>query len=218
VLAKCYPILFAGLFLPRWGRKGALVFAGVITAFYIPFLGAGAGLFQGFSYFMGRGLFNGSLFPLLSGNLGTMMEKPDALLVSKALVVVAFLGLLAYLVCLYSRFLEREGKDLLLLKYSFWLTGAFLVLSPTVHPWYLTWVLPFLCMFRSAGWILLTGSVILARTIYIGYEAAGTWQELWWVRLVEYGPPYLLMLYGLVRGSSERRWGSPEGIRVGRSP
>ena len=205
VLAKFYPLLFAVLFLPRWGRKGTLVFAGVITAFYLPFLGAGAGLFQGFSYFTGRGLFNGSLFPLLSGSLGTMMEKPDALLVSKALVGVIFLGFLAYLVYSYSRSLEQEGRDLLLLKYSFWLVGAFLLLSPTVHPWYLTWVLPFLCFFRLAGWLLLTGTVILARSIYIGYEAAGIWQEIWWVRFVEYGPPYLLMLYGLVRGIKEWR-------------
>ncbi len=205
VLAKFYPLLFAGLFLPRWGRKGTLVFAGVITAFYLPFLGAGAGLFQGFSYFMGRGFFNGSLFPLLSGSLGTMMEKPDALLVSKVLVGAIFLGFLAYLLYLYSRSLRQGGKDLLLLKYSFWLVGAFLLLSPTVQPWYLTWVLPFLCFFRSAGWILLTGTVILARSIYIGYEAAGTWQEMGWVRLVEYGPPYLLMLYGLVRGIKEWR-------------
>ncbi|MBU2009647.1 MAG: DUF2029 domain-containing protein [Chloroflexi bacterium] len=204
VLAKFYPLLFAGLFLPRWGRKGALVFAGVTIACYLPFLGAGAGLFQGFSYFMGRGLFNGSLFPLVSGVLGTMMEKPDALLVSKALVGAIFLGFLAYLLYLYSRSHQQEGRDLLLLRYSFWLVGAFLLLSPTVHPWYLTWVLPFLCFFRSAGWILLTGTVILARSIYIGYEAAGTWQEMGWVRLVEYGPPYLLMLYGLVR--RWRKW------------
>ena len=218
VLAKFYPLLFVGLFLPRWGRKGALVFAGVVIAFYLPFLGAGAGLFQGFSYFTGRGLFNGSLFPLLSGSLGTMMEKPDALLVSKALVGAIFLGFLAYLLYSYSRSHRQEGRDLLLLKYSFWLTGAFLLLSPTVHPWYLTWVLPLLCLFRSAGWILLTGTVILARFIYIGYEAAGTWQETGWVRVAEYVPPYLLMLYGLVRSIRERRKGSPEGIHGGKSP
>ncbi|HJW88056.1 MAG TPA: glycosyltransferase family 87 protein, partial [Dehalococcoidia bacterium] len=218
VLAKFYPLLFAVLFLPRWGRKGALVFAGVVTACYLPFLGAGAGLFQGFSYFMGRGLFNGSLFPLLSGSLATMMEKPDALLVSKALVGAIFLGFLAYLVYSYARSHQQEGRDLLLLRYSFWLVGAFLLLSPTVHPWYLTWVLPFLCLFRSAGWILLTGTVILARSIYIGYEAAGTWQEIGWVRAAEYAPPYLLMLYGLVRSIGERRKGSPEGIHGGKSP
>jgi len=132
--------------------------------------------------------------------------------------VVAFLGFLAYLTYSHSRPPQQGGRDLLLLKYSFWLTGAFLVLSPTVHPWYLTWVLPFLCLFISAGWILLTGTAILARTIYIGYEAAGTWQELWWVRLVEYGPPYLLMLYGIFRAWRRGKAAPVPGIMEGTHP
>ena len=122
---------------------------------------------------------------------------------------VIFLGLLAYLVYSYYRSIRQDKKSLLLLKYSFWLAGAFLLLSPTVHPWYLTWVLPFLCIFPLAGWILLTGKVILARSVYIAYEASGVWQEIWWVRLVEYGPPYLLMLYGAFGNIRDRLKGRP---------
>lgn len=201
VLAKVYPLLFAGLFLPRWRKKGALIFAGVIAMFYLPFLGAGAELFQGFSFFVRRGFFNGSLFPLLLAGLGIIMGKVESLLVSKTVVLLVFLYFLTYL---YSRSLQQEENDLLLWRYSFWLTGAFLLLSPTVHPWYLTWVLPFLCFFRSLGWILLTGTVIFARSVYIGYEATGVWKELEWIRLCEYAPPYLLMFYELIDGI--RRW------------
>jgi len=218
VVAKFYPLLFAVLFIPRWGKKGTLVFAGVIAVSYLPFLGAGSGLLQGFSYFMGRGLFNGSLFPLLSGGLGTVLQRPDALLVSKAMAATIFLGFLAYLVYSYSRAARQDDKDLLLLKYSFWLAGAFLLLSPTVHPWYLTWVLPFLCVFPSAGWITLTGTVILARSVYIAYEAAGVWQEIWWARLAEYGPPFLLMLYGTFGNVRDRLKGRPVEIDGGKSP
>jgi len=201
VLSKVYPLLFAGLFLPRWEKKGALIFAGVIATFYLSFLGAGAELFQGFSFFVRRGLFNGSLFPLLLAGLGIIMGKVESLLVSKTVVLLVFLCFLTYL---YSRSLQQEENDLLLWRYSFWLTGAFLLLSPTVHPWYLTWVLPFLCFFRSAGWILLTGTAILARSVYIGYEATGVWKEIWWIRLCEYAPPYLLMFYELI--DRIKRW------------
>lgn len=204
VLAKVYPLLFTGLFLLRWGKKGALIFAGVIAMFYLPFLRAGAAVFQGFSYFVRWGLFNGSLFPLLLVGLGTIMGKGESLLVSKALVLLVFVCLLTYLTYRYSRSLQQEESDMLLWKYSFWLTGAFLLLSPTVHPWYLLWVLPFLCFFRSAGWILLTGTVILARSVYIGYEATGVWKEIWWVRLCEYAPFYMLMFYELI--GRIRRW------------
>jgi len=203
VLSKVYPLLFAGLFLPRWRKKGALIFGGMIAAFYLPFWGGGVDLFQGFSFFVRRGLFNGSLFPLLFGGLGTMMSKLDALLVSKTLVLLAFVCFLTYLAFLYSRSLQQEENDLLLWRYSFWLTGTFLLLSPTVHPWYLTWVLPFLCFFRSVGWILLTGTVILARSVYIGYEATGLWKEIGWIRLCEYAPLYLFILREL---SDRIRW------------
>jgi len=204
VLAKVYPLLFIGLFLLRWGKKGALIFAGVIAMFYLPFLRAGAAVFQGFSYFVRWGLFNGSLFPLLLAGLGTIMGKGESLLVSKTLVLLVFVCLLTYLTYRYSRSLQQEESDMLLWKYSFWLTGAFLLLSPIVHPWYLIWVLPFLCFFRSAGWILLTGTVILARSVYIGYEATGVWKEIWWVRLCEYAPFYMLMFYELI--GRIRRW------------
>lgn len=203
VLSKVYPLLFAGLFLPRWRKKGALIFTGVLATFYLPFLGAGAELFQGFSFFVRRGFFNGSLFPLLLASMGRIMGKLDALLVSKTLVLLVVICFFTYL---YFRSRQQEENDLLLWRYSFWLTGTFLVLSPTVHPWYLTWVLPFLCFFRSAGWILLTGTVILARSVYIGYEAAGVWKEIGWIRLCEYAPPYLLMFYEL--SNRIRRWKS----------
>lgn len=218
VLAKVYPLLFIGPFLLRWGKKGALIFAGVIAMFYLPFLSAVEAQFHGLSYFARWGLFNGSLFPLLLAGLGTIMGKGESLLVSKALVLLIFACLLIYLTYRYSQTLQQEENDMLLWKYSFWLIGAFLLLSPTVHPWYLTWVLPFLCFFRSAGWILLTGTVILARSVYIGYEATGVWKEIWWIRLCEYGPFYLLLFREMSdRIKKEKNWsvlglGEPEKL------
>ena len=192
VLSKIYPLLFVALFFPRWGKKGTVVFAAVIAIFYLPFLGAGTNLLQGSSYFVDQGLFNGSIFPLLLTAMEGILSRPEALRVAKLLVVLVFICVLAFL---SARLHLQEEDDLRLWKYSFWLTGAFLLLTPTMHPWYLTWVLPFLCFFRSPGWILLTGTVILARSVYIGFEATGVWREVEWIRLAEYVPPYLLLLW-----------------------
>ena len=205
VLAKTFPLLFAGLFFPRWGRKGTLLFAAVIAIPFVPFLGARAALFRGSAYFVDRGLFNGSLFPLLLSGMQRIMVRQEALLVSKILVLIIFVCLLALL---YVRLRRLGEDDVILWKYSFWLTGAFLLLSPIMHPWYLTWVLPSLCLFRSAGWILLTGTAILARSVYIGYEATGLWREIGWIRFAEYVPPYLLMLYGLIHRTRGWRRGN----------
>ena len=217
VLAKIYPILFAGLFLTRWRKRGTLIFAGLIAASYLPFLGAGTALFRGSAYFVRRGLFNGSLFPLLLASMEGIMGRAGALRFAQMLVLLIFTCLLALL---YSRLRQQEENDLLLWRYSFWLTGAFLLLTPTMHPWYLTWVLPFLCFFRSAGWILLTGTAILARSVYIGYEATGVWQEIGWIKPVEYVFPYLLMLYDLILRIRSWRRGEEttegRGLTVGR--
>jgi hypothetical protein len=195
VLTKVFPLLFAALFLPRWGKKGAVIFAAMIAIFYLPFAGAGMDLIQGSSYFVDRGLFNGSIFPVLAAGMERILWRPEALRVAKVLVVLVFVALLGLL---SARLRGHEQDDMRLWKYCFWLTGTFLLLTPTLHPWYLTWILPFLCFFRSPGWILLTGTVVLARSVYIGFDATGVWREIEWVRYAEYLPPLLLMLWGPV--------------------
>ncbi len=39
---------------------------------------------------------------------------------------------------------------------SFFVLGALIILSPTVHFWYLTWIIPFLCIRYAASWLILT--------------------------------------------------------------
>ena len=77
--------------------------------------------------------------------------------------------------------------------------GGFLLISPTVHPWYLIWIIPFLCFFRSLGWILLTGTIIFARSIYINYEATGSWEETWWAAYCVYVPFYIIIFYNSIK-------------------
>lgn len=67
------------------------------------------------------------------------------------------------------------------------LLGMFFLLSPTVQPWYLLWILPLLCLARQPGWITWSATIFLAYWILDGYARTGVWQELAWVRWVEYG-------------------------------
>ena len=77
--------------------------------------------------------------------------------------------------------------------------GALLLLSPTLHPWYLLWILPFAVLYLTAGWLVLGLTVVLSYTSY----AAG-WPDVpWTVKLVEYGPPMALMLWGAFRSPTE---------------
>lgn len=101
---------------------------------------------------------------------------------AKGVCALAALGFAAWLV--------RRGIEPL--RGLYLMTGAVLLLSPTAHPWYFLWILPWLCLFPSQPWILLSGLVALA---YVNLGAPGRAREPYpWIRIVEYAPFFLLLL------------------------
>lgn len=70
---------------------------------------------------------------------------------------------------------------------AYYVTGLFLALTPTLHPWYVVWIVPFLCFYGNRGWIALSGIVVLGYHVLIGYHEVGVWEEAWWVRWVIVG-------------------------------
>jgi len=85
------------------------------------------------------------------------------------------------------------------------LTGGFVILSPTVHPWYLLWVLPFAALLRQPAWWLLAGTTLIAYEVVIGWRAAGVWEPAEGTRWLVYAAPLGLMLWGFVREILDRR-------------
>ncbi len=83
-------------------------------------------------------------------------------------------------------------RDLDPLQESLLLLGAVILLSPTVHPWYLLWILPLAAARLSWGWLLLCLTVSLA---YCG----GGEEVPWLLRCVEYVPPLSVMVVSTVR-------------------
>lgn len=64
---------------------------------------------------------------------------------------------------------------------SWTLLGAFLVLSPTLHPWYLAWALPFLACFPSRAWNWLIAFAPLSYTVVARWRLEGLWHEPAWL-------------------------------------
>src|SRR6185295_2828602 len=105
--------------------------------------------------------------------------------------IACALALVAFATTLWHRRVEP-------LRGCFLLTCALLLLSPTAHPWYFLWLLPWLCLFPSRACILLTGLVSLA---YVNLGATGRETEPYpWIRLVEYGPFFVILFADWVRG------------------
>ena len=79
------------------------------------------------------------------------------------------------------------------------ITLAFIVLLPTaVHPWYATWLVPFLALSPSAAGLWLIGALPLS---YLKYGAADGKMPAW-VGHVEWLPAYGLLLLEWRRGRS----------------
>ena len=95
----------------------------------------------------------------------------DPQLVSRAIVAVAWL--------LGARWAWR--RQLEPLAAAGFLVGSFLVWSPTLHPWYVTWVLPFVALAPRFSWLWLAAAAPLLYWPLAGWRASGEWVEPGWV-------------------------------------
>jgi hypothetical protein len=87
-------------------------------------------------------------------------------------------------------------------------TAAVLLLSPILHPWYVTWLVPFLA-WRSDLWVLAwSGTVVLAYQVLPVWWSTGDWRLSIWARVFEYAPVYGLMLWAVL--SRRRGLDTPE--------
>jgi len=59
---------------------------------------------------------------------------------------------------------------------AFLLIGAVLLFAPNGYSWYFTWIVPLLCFYPSAAWLLLTVLQFLSYKIFINYRTLGDWQ------------------------------------------
>ena len=86
------------------------------------------------------------------------------------------------------------------------------LLSPVLHPWYLVWLIPCFCFWRPPALVALTGTVVLAYTVWPGRLATGAWVLPVWAHALEYAPVLLLGLWEL------RRCAWPSSFRLATKP
>ncbi len=164
----------------RGGRALALFAAAVVLGFS-PYLDAGWSLVAGVRSYAESWRNNASLFDLLR------VTGSDTAAGAIAALLVG--GLALYL----------AAKRAEPLRASYILIAALLLLSPSVFPWYLTWLIPFLCFFPNTGLLLWTATIFLSYHVLIGYTAHGAWQYDPWLIWLEYAPVYAVLLLGVLR-------------------
>lgn len=90
------------------------------------------------------------------------------------------------------------------LRACFLAATGFIVCSPTLHPWYLLLVTPFLVLFPSPSLLLLHATIGLVFPVYARYWETGIWQESHWIRAAEFIPVAVVAIWYIAKGP---RWG-----------
>ncbi len=174
----------------RRGGRAALAFAAAAAALALPYLiGAGPRVADGLSEYARRWSFNPGPHRLLAAAAG-----PDAARWMGGAAVAGVAGWAAW-----RRW--PLGRTLL------WTIGTGLIVSPTLHPWYLLWVLPFAALRGSRGWILFTGTALLGYWHHDLFLTTGEWPQPAWLSALTWGPPLAVLIFDALRARGSGRNG-----------
>ncbi|MGA1202777.1 MAG: glycosyltransferase 87 family protein [Planctomycetota bacterium] len=184
IAAKLLPVGFLATLLRRGGLLAALGCLAALVHFTLPYLGSTdpARAFAGLGEYAEGWYFNDLLFEPLGRILS--IDPTDRTLLATRILRLALAG--AWLgVALLS---ARQAP----IASALTLTVAFVLLSPTVHPWYLLWVLPFAVLLEARPWWILAGTTLIAHEVSAGWLAAQVWSPSE-TRGFVYGAPLLLL-------------------------
>lgn len=183
-MVKVAPAAALPPFLRRLGWPAGVAFGVAGVMVMLPYLDAGPRLLTGLFTYAEHWRFNEALFGMLE------VVVPGALGARFAAGVLV-LGVVAWVT--WRRFPPDRAL--------FWILGTGLLLSPTLHPWYLLWILPLAALRGSRGWLLATGTILLAYWGLGTYQRTGIWPHPDGLRLLIWGPPILILLVEWIRSS-----------------
>jgi hypothetical protein len=193
VLTKFLPLVLIPTLVrwsPRWfptNWKALLLLPMVVLVGYTPSMVMDGPLWGSLSTYTLNWEFNSPLFWILQTYLG------DGFVARK--VIGGLFGVLILAVTL------RRVPPL---QAGFIIMAGFTLLTPTLHPWYLIWLIPFLVFNPQLPWIGFSLVVILAYEVLIGYRTNAVWEESTWVWATEYGT---LLVLACVARLGRRRSG-----------
>lgn len=98
----------------------------------------------------------------------------------------------------------------------YYATCAFVIFVPTLHPWYLMLLTPFLVFYRSTSWIVLHLTISAALFVQFRYAHTGLWYQSWYVWLIEYLPFAGVALVNFLsgKGNDPVRYADPRRLSI----
>jgi alpha-1,6-mannosyltransferase len=159
ILAKISPIFLVPFIVRRVGWLRSCLIVLVVCLGYLPFLDAEQNLFAGFLKFAREWQFNPGIFALVR-YIGEFFVA-DASYFARIFCLILIISIALWLV------VRDDLTEKMFVKSAAIILGSLIIFSPTVMPWYLSWVLPFAVLARQNVWIYLSALVLTAFHIII---------------------------------------------------
>lgn len=214
-LTKVLPILTIPVLFWRWSWRQWLIYGAAVITLLLP-SGVragwglrgdldGTGVFGTLRIYSSQWKFNSGVFYWMAQFLHKQ-GVAESLLVSK-LIVAGLLAAVLLAVWVVARTRREIRPNLRLLSIPFM---AYILLTPTVHPWYMLVVIAFVPFLAPAEdekrwlwlfvlpWLYLSGALVFSYLTYLNPQQFG---ELEWVRQLEWLPVCALLVAAqLLRG------------------
>lgn len=211
VQVKYVGVLAIPFLINRHNWRYAWVAAAAAMVPYLPiFLLDSRLLFHSVMAFGSDFAFNGPIHGVLRAATGSMH-------VATSIVRVMFLAALGF-AALFLLPLSPRSRNRDPLPGVVFVFGMLLLLSPTIHYWYLGWILPFVVILPSWGWLLASLTCVAYFTVCRTFALTGVWALSQTALLVEWLPVLALLTWEGVAGWRRLLCGSvsevPENISV----
>jgi hypothetical protein len=178
-----------GRWRPAWLMP--LVFSVMVGATYVPYLARGTWALAYLPTYFAEGGNMSLAFPIIV--VMQWLGAPAENMANGVMAVTVLVIGLSFVVRPVAEARQALTRCL-------WLIGAYVLLTPLLHPWYLLWLIALLVPFIQpdgkyglrfdawTGWLLFTGTVAMSYTFYIEHKT------VIWTVLVEFAPLYALLI------------------------
>ncbi len=182
VMSKYYALILFPFFVnSRNWKKSLLIFIPFVT--FIPFLHSGVSIFTSLMTFGTNMHYNDSLAELFRIFFGPYAVP---------------LSVLFLFICLSIIFLLVHDT----VKSAYLAIACLLLLIPTLHPWYIILITPFIVIFPSRAWLFLHFSVVFTFLVLHVECNTGTFQEIRGLKVFEYLPFFAVLIFDFIRQRS----------------
>ncbi|MBI4817608.1 MAG: hypothetical protein HY791_15205 [Deltaproteobacteria bacterium] len=201
-LAKLQGVILFPLAL-RSTRRGALLGTCLLWLLALPILAAGPTALTGLAQYASRWRAGDGSFGLVLAFaefwLGGDHRYVDALGVTLTRHQLARGLTLVFFGLVYAGLLVRQRAPAEVPKVAGVVLLMVLLLGPTLHPWYTSWLLPFvpfMSVGRASALVMLVASPVLHHPTWLE-ATTGAWTDLPWVRALVHMPAWALLFRDL---------------------